>query len=61
VDLVWTPKARHGGTNKMSIKIAYITHAFVCEFLEGKRNDVETPLEINMHINLAPQKDIKTP
>jgi hypothetical protein len=50
-----------GGTNKMSIKIAYITHACVCEFLEGERNDVETPLEINMHKNLPPQKDIKTP
>jgi len=50
-----------GGTNKMSIEIAYITHACVCDFLEGEQNDVETPLDINMHKNLPPQKDIKTP
>jgi hypothetical protein len=29
VDLVWTPKVRHGGTNKVSIEIAYIAHACV--------------------------------
>jgi len=61
VDLVWTPRARHGGTNKMSIKIAYITHACVCEFLKSEQNNVETPLEINMHKNFPTQKDIKTP
>jgi hypothetical protein len=61
VDLVWTPELRHGGTNKVSIEIVYIAHAHVCEFLEGKRGDVETPVEWNMHKNLPPQKDIKTP
>jgi hypothetical protein len=50
-------KAR--GTNKMSIKVAYIAHACVCEFLEGERSDVETPLKINMHKNLPSQKDMK--
>jgi len=29
-------RVQHGGTNKMLIKIAYIAHARVCEFLEGK-------------------------
>ncbi len=49
VDLVWNFKVKHGGTNKMSIMIAYIAHAHVCEFLEGKWNDVETQVEWNMH------------
>ncbi len=61
VDLVWTPEVRHGGTNKVSIKIVYIAHAHVREFLEGKWGDVETPMEWNMHKNVPPQKDIKTP
>jgi len=61
VDLVWTPRVRHGGTNKVSIEIAYIAHARVCEFLEGDRSDVETLVEWNTHKNLPPQKDIKTP
>jgi hypothetical protein len=59
VDLVWTPEMRHGGTNKVSIEIAYIAHA--CEFLEGERGDAKTLVEWNMHKNLPPQKDIKTP
>jgi len=45
----------------MSIEIAYIAHAHVCEFLEGKWGDVETPMEWNMHKNLPLQKDINTP
>jgi hypothetical protein len=61
VDLVWIPEVKHGGTNKVSIKIVYIAHAHVCEFLEGKWGDVETLVERNMHQNLPPQKDIKTP
>jgi hypothetical protein len=52
---------KHGGTNKVSIEIAYIAHARVCEFLEGDRSDVETLVEWNTHKNLPPQKDIKTP
>jgi hypothetical protein len=52
---------KHGGTNKMLIEIAYITHAHVYEFLEGKQGDVETPVEWNTRKNLPPQKDIKTP
>ncbi len=61
VDLVWTPKVKYGGTNKVPIKIAYIPHAHVCEFLEGKQGDVQAPVEWNMHKNLPSQKDIKTP
>ncbi len=61
MDLVWTPRVMHGGTNKILIKIAYITHACVCEFLEGEQSDVETLVEWNMHKNLPPRKDIKTP
>jgi hypothetical protein len=45
----------------MLIKIAYIAHASVCEFLEGERDDVETLVEWNMHKNLPPQKERKTP
>jgi hypothetical protein len=55
VDVVWTLKVRHGGKNKVLIKIAYIAHANVCEFLEGERDDVETLLEWIMHKNLPPQ------
>ncbi len=61
MNLVWTSKVRHGGKNKVLIKIAYIAHASVCEFLEGERDYVETLVEWNMHKNLPPQKDIKTP
>jgi hypothetical protein len=46
---------------QVSIKILNITHACVCEFLEGERDDVETPMECNMQKNLPPQKDIKAP
>ncbi len=52
---MWTLKVRHGGKNKVLIKIAYIAHANVCEFLEGERDDVETLLEWIMHKNLPPQ------
>ncbi len=45
----------------MSIKIVYATCACVCEFLEGERNDVDTPMECNVQKKLPPQKDIKTP
>jgi hypothetical protein len=45
----------------MSIKIVYIAHAHVREFLEGKWSDVETPMEWNMHKNMPPWEDIKTP
>jgi hypothetical protein len=58
VDLVWIPKVGHGGTNKVLIEIAYIDN--VCEFLEGKSGDVETPMEWNTQ-KLALQKDVKTP
>ncbi len=61
VDLVWTPKVKHGGTNKVSIEIVYIAHACVCEFLEGERSDVKTLVEWNTHKNLPLQKDINTP
>ncbi len=61
VDLVWIPKVKHGGTNKVSIEIAYVTHARVCEVLEGEWGDAKTLVEWNMHTNLPPQKDIKTP
>jgi hypothetical protein len=61
VDLVWIPRVRHGGINKVLIEIAYIAHAHVCEFLEGERSDVETPVGWNTHKNLPPQKDIKIP
>jgi hypothetical protein len=61
VDLVWIPEVRHGGTNKVLIKIVYIAHAHVLEFLEGKWGDVETPMEWNMHKNVPPREDIKTP
>jgi hypothetical protein len=42
VNLVWTQWVKHGDTNKISIKIVYIAHARVCEFLESKQSDVET-------------------
>jgi hypothetical protein len=42
VDLVWTHRVRHEGTNKMSIEIVYIAHACMCEFFEGKQGDVKT-------------------
>ncbi len=45
----------------MSIEIAYIAHAHVCEFLEGEQGDAKILVEWNMHKNLPPQKDIKTP
>jgi hypothetical protein len=57
VDLVWIPRVRYGGTNKVLIEIAYIAHERVCEFLEGERSDVETLVEWNTHKNL-PHKRI---
>jgi hypothetical protein len=57
VDLVWTPRVMHGGTNKVSIDIAYITHALVCEFLEGEGGGAKTLVEWNIHKNL-PHKRI---
>jgi hypothetical protein len=43
VDLVWTRRVRHGGTNKVSIEICvHSTCTCVCEFLEGKQGDVKT-------------------
>jgi hypothetical protein len=41
----------------MSIEIVYITHARVCEFLEGKQGDVETKWS-GTHKNMPLQKDI---
>jgi len=61
MDLVWTSKVKHEGTNKVLIKIAYIAHVGVCEFLEGEQDDVETLVEWNMNKNLPPQKERKTP
>ncbi len=62
VDFTWIPKVRHGAINIVLIKIVYIAHAHVYEFLEGEQGDVETPKKCNMHKNLhPPQKDIKTP
>jgi hypothetical protein len=58
VDLAWTLKVKHGAINIMFIKIVYITHAHVCEFLEGKWGDVETLEKCNMHKNLHPHKRI---
>jgi hypothetical protein len=52
---------RHGNTNKVSIKIAYITHAHVSKFLEGEQGGVKTLVEWNTHKNLPPQKNINTP
>jgi hypothetical protein len=57
VDLVWTFRVKHGGTNKMSIKIVYITHAHVCEFLEGEQGDAKTLVVCNMH-KICPHKRI---
>jgi hypothetical protein len=36
VDLVWILGVKHRGANTTSIKIAYIPHAHVFEFLEGE-------------------------
>ncbi len=58
---MWTLQMRHGSNNKVSIKIAYIAHAHVCEFLEGEQGDVKTLVEWNTYKNLPPQKNINTP
>jgi hypothetical protein len=60
MDLVQIPRVGHGGTNKMLIEIVYITHAYVCGFLEGEQGDVETLLEWNTQ-KLAPTKGCKNP
>jgi hypothetical protein len=49
------------GANKTLIEIAYIPHARVSKFLEGEWGDVETLVEWNIHMKLAPQKDYKNP
>ncbi len=46
MDLVWTLKVKHEVTNKVLIKIAYIAHVGVCEFLEGERDDVKKAMII---------------
>jgi len=61
VDLVWTPKVKHGSTNKVLIEIAYIAHACVCEFLEAELSDVETLVEWNAQKKFGPTKGYKDP
>jgi len=53
VDLMWAPKVRHWGINKVSIDIAYITH--MSKFLEGEWGDGKTLVDYNTQI-FAPTK-----
>jgi hypothetical protein len=61
MDLVWIPRVSHGGTNKVPIKIVYITHAHVSKFFKDEQGDVETSMEWNTHKDLPPQNDIQNP
>jgi hypothetical protein len=57
--LVWKNGEWYGGTNKLSIECAYISHACVYEFLEGEWSDLHTPIEQNILENVHVQKNIK--
>jgi hypothetical protein len=43
VELIWKRGEQHGGTNKISIDLAYIPHVCVNEFIEGGKGDLCTP------------------
>jgi len=53
VDLEWKNGFRHGGHNKVAIKIVYIPCASILEFLVGEQGDMQTLIEWNKSKNLA--------
>jgi hypothetical protein len=44
---VWKDEFRHEGQNKVAIETAYISHAYVSEFLESEQRDIQTLIKWN--------------
>jgi hypothetical protein len=59
MDLMWNNGIQHGGQSKVSIKITYIPYARDLKFLKDECENMNTPVEWNIHKNLPPQKDVK--
>jgi hypothetical protein len=59
LDLVLKNGFRHGGQSNVTIKIAYIPHDRVFEFLQGERRDMQIAVKCNISKNVSLQQDVK--
>ncbi len=54
-------RIQHGGKNKVNIQFAYVSYAYILEFLEGEWRDTNIPMEWNVYKNFPNQMDVKQP
>jgi hypothetical protein len=61
MDLLWKKDVRHGGEHIIEVECAYISHAWILEFLNGEWSHEDSPMECNIYKRVTSQENVKLP